>query len=360
LLFKKNKNYVSEEQVSIIDGMRFYNKLARPILGADAVLRILQNEFQVQVKEESVRSLESYEDFNFVFTSINNIDKSRNGKFVFKLHNSFDSMESTLLEAQKKLLDHVQSVCVPMQLFPNKSIDVDGVLHTVRILTFVDGVMLSDVVDKSLKLFYNIGYTFGLLDLDLKSFDHHGMHRHLIWDIKNTLDTVATFRSSIHDSNSNSLIEKGINLFESIVLTRVKKLRTQVIHSDGNDHNIVVREDDSIGIIDFGDANESWLVGEIAIAMAYVIITTEDLQCKLSNAKQVLLGYLEAVPLNEDEMECIFPLIVGRIMVSVTVSAKSSEKFPQNSEYFLVHAKPAWAALEFLLKDIELHKVFVF
>ena len=61
--------------------------------------------------------------------------------------------------------------------------------------------------------------------------------------------------------------EKGIKKHE---------LRKQLIHNDFNQYNIIVSNNELVGIIDFGDVTFSNLVSELAIAMYSIGFDEED------------------------------------------------------------------------------------
>ena len=115
-----------------------------------------------------------------------------------------------------------------------------------------------------------------------------------------------------------------------------------VIHNDGNDHNILINEEDEIsGIIDFGDMGYSYQVAEPAVAMAYIALDTGD---PFKSMGQVLKGYHKSFQLSEKELKFTIYLVCLRLSISVTMSAYRKKLFPLN-EYITVSEA---SALEFL------------
>jgi len=92
----------------------------------------------------------------------------------------------------------------------------------------------------------------------------------------------------------------------------------------------------------------SWRVLDVSIAMAYSMLSTYGKSNRsLSAAAAVLRGYNAVYQLTELERKHLVLLISCRLACSTTLGAYS---FQQNSAntYLLLHAEPAWKALELL------------
>jgi 4-aminobutyrate aminotransferase-like enzyme len=96
-----------------------------------------------------------------------------------------------------------------------------------------------------------------------------------------------------------------------------------------------------IGLIDFGDTLRTATVSELAIAAAYAMMGKPD---PLAAAAHVVAGYHAALPLTEAELAVLYPLIGGRLAMSVTNSAYQRAVDPENT-YLQVSDAPAWALL---------------
>ncbi|UCF95475.1 MAG: aminotransferase class III-fold pyridoxal phosphate-dependent enzyme, partial [Desulfobacterales bacterium] len=94
--------------------------------------------------------------------------------------------------------------------------------------------------------------------------------------------------------------------------------------------------------IDFGDMLYTATVNEVAIACAYALLDKAD---PLAAGKQVVAGYHQANPLNEQELGVLFDLICMRLCMSVCHAAHQSRLEPDN-EYLRISEKPASALLE--------------
>ena len=123
-------------------------------------------------------------------------------------------------------------------------------------------------------------------------------------------------------------------------------LRKSVIHSDGNDYNVLTQLDEDglpivTGVIDFGDMVYSHTVNEVAIAAAYAMLDKAD---PLAVAAQVVKGYHVENPLSEDEVAVLYDLICMRLCMSVCIAAHQRQLAPDN-EYLSISQTPAWALL---------------
>ncbi len=104
-------------------------------------------------------------------------------------------------------------------------------------------------------------------------------------------------------------------------------LRRSVIHADANDYNVLVEEDKVVGLIDFGDVVYSYTVGDLAIAVAYVVLGKED---PYAAAAPVIEGYREEFELTNDELDALWPLVRLRLCMSVCIAAYQLRQNPDN------------------------------
>ncbi|MEJ2541811.1 MAG: phosphotransferase, partial [Gemmatimonadota bacterium] len=114
------------------------------------------------------------------------------------------------------------------------------------------------------------------------------------------------------------------------------------IHGDLNDENVLVDGDRVVGVLDFGDALYNPLVCDLAIALAYLLLEEPD---PWEAGARLVEGYHARRPLSITECELLFPLMCGRLAVSVTIAAgRRREEAPRES-WFSTEAA-AWRALE--------------
>ncbi|HET7375430.1 MAG TPA: phosphotransferase, partial [Anaerolineae bacterium] len=231
-------------------------------------------------------------------------------KFVFKVANALE--DKSLLEAQNLAMAQVnasQPVCPQVIHTQQGELIAEiqspaGTKHFVRLLTYLAGVPLGEIRRQSDDLLRSLGQRVGLVDRALTKFDHPALHRDFHWDLANASKLVRQYEALIDDAELRLLVTKLTAIFEQSVAPLLPTLRTSIIHNDGNNFNVIVRGGDDldtrnqqvVGLIDFGDMLHSYTVGGLAVAIAYAVLDRPD---PLRAAEQVLRGYQLEYPLLE-------------------------------------------------------------
>ncbi|CAM9893059.1 unnamed protein product, partial [Phaeothamnion confervicola] len=194
------------------------------------------------------------------------------------------------------------------------------------------------------------GVFLGRVAAALVDFDAPGLHRKHAWDLANAAE-VEQFVEEIDSDDRRALVRSVLAAFSSAVLPQSGLFRKAVIMGDYNDCNIILTPDGTgvAGVIDFGDAVHTWLVNEVAIAMAYIMLSpfARETGNPLGAAALMLRGFQSVFPLAPAETKYLRTLVACRLAVSVTLGAYSSRRDPGNA-YLLLHQAPAWEALELL------------
>jgi 4-aminobutyrate aminotransferase-like enzyme/Ser/Thr protein kinase RdoA (MazF antagonist) len=222
----------------------------------------------------------------------------------------------------------------------------DGEERLVWLLSYLPGKVLFDARPHSPALFESIGELLGTVDRSLGDFEHPAARRDLKWDLSRAL-WIRDHLHVIENPERRALVARVIELYESDVVPQLPRLRRSVIYGDGNDYNILVEwapgdANRSVGLIDFGDMHEGVTVAEPAVAAAYAVLGKED---PLATAAALVAGYNRVMPLEEHELQALFPLIAMRLAVSVVNSAVRKESRPADP-YVTISEAPAWDALE--------------
>lgn len=220
----------------------------------------------------------------------------------------------------------------------------DGTIHLVRLLTFIPGALLADTRPHSSALLQSLGRLLGAIDAALLDFEHPAARRTLKWDLA-AAGWIREYLPAVADPARRTLVERLFALYETEALPRRDRLRAGLIYNDANDYNVVVGGDlfekRVIGVIDWGDALHTQIINELAIACAYAILDKPD---PLAAMADVVAGYHNELPLTEEELAALFPLICARLCVSVVNSAHQRQAVPGN-EYLTISERPAWEAL---------------
>ena len=282
-----------------------------PRIDVEAIVKIADEFFGIRAR---VQSLPSERDQNFLLTD-------RTGeKFVLKIANGLESR--AFLEAENAVLKHLGARVSFCQSPVSSIVTVKG--YFARLVGYLSGVPLAQVQPQSPELLRDLGRKLGQLDHALSDFDHPAVHRDFHWDL----------------ANGNRIIDEFAPLVENAALIsqcRVEfksGLRRSVIHGDANDYNVLVDPERMIvtGLLDFGDMVYSYTVGDLAIAIAYVVLDKSDPHAV---ANEVIQGYTSEFALLDDELEMLWPLVRLRLAMSVCIAAKQLREQPQN-EYLRI------------------------
>jgi Ser/Thr protein kinase RdoA (MazF antagonist) len=285
--------------------------------------------------------LPSERDQNFLITN------SAEEKFVLKIANA--SEEAAFLEAQNAVLKHLAdriSFCQRLVLASSgeELVSVqglDGARHLVRVVHYLDGVPLAQVNAQPPELLRDLGRKLGQLDRALADFDHAAVHRDFHWDLAHGNRILEKYGELVRDLQLRELIGKHRVTFDS-------ELRRSVIHGDANDYNVLVDPEraEVIGLIDFGDMVYSYTVGNLAVALAYVVLDKTDPRAA---AKEVVEGYTSEFALTQEELTALWPLVLMRLCMSVCLAAHQQQQRPDN-KYLGVSQRAIEAILPQLFK----------
>ena len=299
------------------------------------------------------KGLPSERDQNF------RLQDQKAGQFVLKIANAAEAREA--LEFQNLAMRHVAEKGAALfdELDPCPRVcsapgggqilsipGQDGASHFVRLLTYLPGKPLARVNPHDKDLLFSLGSFLGRIDRVFMDFDHPATRREFHWDLARCGEVVASLLDEIDDVEKRDMVQHRLDHYCADTAAKLAGLRSSVIHSDGNDYNVLASPNGRwgnrvTGLIDFGDMVHSHTVNELAIACAYALMGKTD---PLAAAVQVVAGYHRAFALTETELAVLFDLIGMRLCTSVCHSAHQIRLAPRNT-YLLVSQKPAWELL---------------
>ena len=437
-------------------------KKFRPLCSKEHALRVWMTQYSYffdrsnsnpnEAEEiEKITMLDSYDDANFLFHVFNDIFKSKDKnenesknrpitKFIVKFHNGVDSVEpnARLLDCHEFAMDWLseKNICTSAVMLTksgatrfdwtdgdstnndsnndhiNNSAEKNQMIHSVKVLRYVEGTLLIDVVNalaekpEEQKAFWSrvgefvgeISASFLQWNPETPSIKEDGKRlyrtlatRESLWDVRNFEDVrmfVDALKSKgeglIKDENA---IEQVFEWYEERVNSirdDANKLRMSVIHNDLNESNILVTasdwkervKNDNIDVlndfacIDFGDICVSWTVIEIATAMAYCALATPN--APIESCEKMLAGYAKTFSLNEHEIKVLPVLLMSRVATSLVMGlyshhfkssddagcgenqVKKEEKegeFQDNTAYLLKSQETGWNILEAFIRE---------
>jgi len=138
------------------------------------------------------------------------------------------------------------------------------------------------------------------------------------------------------------------------------------VHGDLNEGNIIVQKSvsskaisnpndvkdsnlhyDVIGVLDFGDLVHEYLVYEIGITMAYMMIESKDGLDPLEAGGHVLAGYLHDLDLLDIDRDVTKECVCARLAQSLLYGAMEHKKNPDN-QYCLKTSVRGWPLLRLI------------
>lgn len=285
---------------------------------------------------KAVKSLPGEIDFNFLV-------KIQNKKFLLKIGRPDQDLHE--LDFQMAIYHHLFSDQLINDL-ENKLFFIHDRFNRkrcVRLISWLEGALLSARTYKSPELLHSIGSEAGKITNGLLNFTHESANRNLDWDVAAGLWVCDYLH--LFSEEKRQIVQYFIDDFTKIQ-PEFNKLRKSIVHNDGNDNNIVVSENileqKCIGIIDFGDAVYTQTINDLAILLAYTIM---DAEVPLEAASQVIKGYHSTFGLEEKELDLLYTLVAMRLIISVTKSAINKEKEPDN-HYLQISDQSAWKLLK--------------
>jgi 4-aminobutyrate aminotransferase-like enzyme/Ser/Thr protein kinase RdoA (MazF antagonist) len=189
---------------------------------------------------------------------------------------------------------------------------------------------------------HELGGVLGRLDRALADFDHPLAGRTHAWD----LARAGQHRGKVplvDDPARRRILDRAFHLHASAA-PALAALPHSVIHGDANDENVLVEAGRITGLVDFGDSLRNPTVCELAIALAYAML---EQPAPLDAGAGVVRGYHAERPLSAGELEVLFPLVCGRLAVTVSIAAARRRTHPDHPTWFITEDR-AWRLLEAL------------
>lgn len=291
----------------------------------DKLLKHIEERFGIRA---SASKLPSERDQNFLLTD------NSGQQFVLKIANTSESR--SFLEAENAVLNYLSERVPFCQRVVGEIDEFEG--HLVRVVSYLPGVPLAEIRPHTPGLLHDLGQKLGQLSRALADFDHPAMHREFHWDLAHGNRVIDEYAELIEDIDLRELVFKC--RFEPDV-----ELRRSVIHGDANDYNVLVDPESMTvsGLIDFGDMVYSYTAGDLAIALAYVVLENDD-------PFEVVNGYTSEFGLLENEREALWRLVRLRLAMSVCIAAYQQRQQPEN-EYLGISQRAIQKTLPRIFTD---------
>ena len=125
-----------------------------------------------------------------------------------------------------------------------------------------------------------------------------------------------------------------MRLAESLLAPIAADLPVHGVHADITDYNVIAIRDHAgrwmpSGLIDFGDLISTWRISDLGVGIQSVVL--HDPERALEIAAAVVRGFNEAVPLQEAEIEAVWPLVLARASVEAVTEEHQAALEPDNA-----------------------------
>lgn len=263
--------------------------------------------------EGDIKHLVGYENANYRL-------KSEEGSFVVKVFLN-DPRELAFVGVLSELESWEHADLIPqVRTTLNGESVIERDDRLIVVLTWLSGSFYKEF-DVSPSFARNFGGTLGRLDkamAKVSKIDLALLNR--AWDLANYQEA-AELSVNISNPLHRLLVDYFFAQVDAIAADQLSGLRRGLIHHDANDWNVLTDGEQVLGLIDFGDTAYTWQVAEIAVAGAYLAMSSSD---PLSVVQELVCGYNAEFPLQENEVEVLYYLIALRCCVSVCYSSSAT------------------------------------
>src|SRR6056297_3217570 len=192
-----------------------------------------------------------------------------------------------------------------------------GTNHAVHVISHLGGIQLgqTQITPEAL---HAAGAQAGAAARALSGFYHAAAGHALFWDIRH-VDAFAHHAEAIRDAGLSRAVTRIVPEFCAQVKPALERLRAQIIHHDTNPANVLVdpdRPDRVIGLVDFGDTLHGPVVQDVAVAAMELVTESRDV---IGDAARVVAGYDSALPLEAEEIDLIYDLMVARACLGLLI-----------------------------------------
>ncbi len=320
-----------------------------PRLADDRLREILRAHFGVTAVD--LRPLAGETDQNV------RVADSAGAEYVFKVCSAGDlgavRFQNALL---RHLADHAPDLPVPRVVAARSDggpaqvdvIPVPGEPDLVaRLLTWLPGTPLAEVGVRSAELHGDVGTVAGWLAAATASWRHPEPPAPHYWEFPHAATALAEALPAVADPELRAAVSRIAAEFVPL-LDRLAELPQGVVHHDLNAFNLLVGPGPRrrvIGVIDFGDAQLTARIADLAVLCASAMRGRPD---PLRVAATIVAAYHRACPLTESEADLLYPLLAIR---AATVAATAARLDAARQHGDPRHRSPAAAELVRVLAE---------
>uniref|UniRef100_A0A3Q2FWI4 Hydroxylysine kinase n=1 Tax=Cyprinodon variegatus TaxID=28743 RepID=A0A3Q2FWI4_CYPVA len=298
-------------------------KHAQPNLSQSQVCELMKRLYNLTAAE--MRPLPSYDDQNLY------VAPCEGGEFVLKIMNSEHSKNITIIEVQTHAMSFLHQNGLPVQTaVPTASGQLMSLEEMGMKGADPSAFITASIINRRIRSMFNMEHPH-LSILERENF---------IWSLSN-VSLLKGYLNVLDGDPLQEAVKSVITQYEDYVIPKRPNFRKCINHGDFNDLNVLVQPDDNhgykiSGILDFGDMNSGYYVFELAITIMYMMIEHPD---PIQVGGPVLAGWESVFPLNQDEKDCLYLLVLSRFCQSLVMARYSVTLHPENEEYLMITSR---------------------
>lgn len=294
-------------------------------------LEVLREEFGVRVAAAALRGLPSYIDRNYAA-------EREGGAVVLKVANA--ATTEAEIDFELEVVRRLAAAGVPVP--PAVECRGGGLVARGRwrCSEFVPGRALKDAMPVDAAALERYGALVGRADRATAAIEHAADRRALPWNLDHAAETLRVCAPFVRDPRRRGFVETVLRRLEGEWAPLLAGLPECVVHGDMNPGNLLA--DDGGGVVcvlDVGDAGRMRRVNSAAVALADTVYWYPDRPVR--SAEHFVAGYCRELRLGEDELRLVLPLVVVRMSVSVSMSAREASERPGN-EHTAIDMSRKW------------------
>ncbi|MGA9700002.1 phosphotransferase, partial [Pseudomonas sp.] len=310
-----------------------------PQVSPDQAAQLLEQHYGLT---GTLQSLGSQQDLNY------KVDSAR-GRFVLKICRGdyaaveLQAQHAALNDLQAQAGVHVPKVIQALNGEELLTLSLDGQTLHVRVLDYIDGQPLTHRPHLGRAVIAGFGDLCGRMSQALAAFEHPGLERTLQWDPRHARELITHLLATLENLPHREALEQVAAAVEERVLPLADQLPWQAVHMDITDDNVVWQRDAQRhwqlqGVIDFGDLVHTWRIADLSVTCAALLHHAEGDPFVILPAIQACHA---VTPLQHQELQALWPLIVARAAVLV-LSSEQQQRLDPHNRYLLKNAEHEW------------------
>jgi 4-aminobutyrate aminotransferase-like enzyme/Ser/Thr protein kinase RdoA (MazF antagonist) len=326
-------------------------ELPAPAVTPTDAIGIARDHFGLDLAAAGVTALGSQQDANFLLTEAGGrpvgVLKVANPAFSLVEVEAQDAAAGFVAAAEPGVRTATNIALPDVAPIAEVSTADGGTLYA-RIITYLDGGTLSGDRYVAPARWAALGTLAGRASRALAAFDHPGVDRVLQWDLQYADRTIDLLVPYVTDAARRVHVEAATEQAWQVVSGLAGGLRSQVIHCDITDDNVVCAAGRSPqdglpdGLIDFGDLTRSWTVGELAVTVSSVLRHAGG---EPAAALPIIAAFHRQRPLDGAEIAALWPLVVLRA-ATLIVSGNQQAAIDADNAYATSALEHEWRIFE--------------